>query len=149
MGLSGIDLRVAEATGIHDGKVGAQAMADILIGGAQFMLEQLQREQDADGHGTPTTLGCGGEALVKTLLDGAHQRCPGNGIGPLTEGMRFRYKVGDVSSCSGTAQPMLKKANQVHRGLSCAKGGRAPQDMMRRSTSQVPMSDGEKLVTTR
>jgi hypothetical protein len=37
MGLSGIDLIVSQATGIHDGKVGAQAMADILIGGTQFM----------------------------------------------------------------------------------------------------------------
>jgi hypothetical protein len=42
VGLRGIDLIVSEATGIHDGKVGAKAMADILIGGAQFMLEQLQ-----------------------------------------------------------------------------------------------------------
>lgn len=37
VGLRGIDLRVSEATGIHDGNVGAQAMADILIGGAQVM----------------------------------------------------------------------------------------------------------------
>jgi hypothetical protein len=39
MDLRGIDLIVSEATGIHDGKVRAQAMADLLIGGAQFMLE--------------------------------------------------------------------------------------------------------------
>jgi hypothetical protein len=31
VGLSRIDLVLAEATGIHDGKVGAQAMANILI----------------------------------------------------------------------------------------------------------------------
>ena len=52
-----IDLVVSEATGIHDGKVGPQAMADILIGGTQFMLEQLQGEQDAEGHGPSTTWG--------------------------------------------------------------------------------------------
>jgi len=41
VGLRRIDLVVSEATGIHDGKVGPQALADILIGGTQFMLEQL------------------------------------------------------------------------------------------------------------
>ena len=41
VGLGGIDLILAEATGIHDGKVGTQALADILVGGPQLMLEQL------------------------------------------------------------------------------------------------------------
>src|SRR2546428_7777570 len=139
MGLRGIDLIVSEATGIHDGKVGAQAMADILIGGAQLMLEQLQGEQDADGHGTSATRGCCGEPFLKTLLDGTHQSRPGKGISPLTDGMRLRHKVSDLQSCSRTAQPMLKKASKAHRGLSRSKEGREPQDTMRRSTSQVPM----------
>jgi hypothetical protein len=39
VGLSRIDLVVSEATGIHDGKVGPQAMADVLIGGTPLMLE--------------------------------------------------------------------------------------------------------------
>ena len=46
-GLRGMALIVSEATGIHDGNVGAKAMADLLIGGAQFMLEPLQGSQDA------------------------------------------------------------------------------------------------------
>ena len=37
VGLRRIDLIVPEATGIHDGKVRAQALADILIGGAEFI----------------------------------------------------------------------------------------------------------------
>ena len=43
VGLRGIDLILAEATGIHDGKVGAQALAALLIGATQFLLEQCQR----------------------------------------------------------------------------------------------------------
>ena len=42
VGLRRIDLVVSQATGLHDRKIGAQAMADIFIGGPQFMLKQLQ-----------------------------------------------------------------------------------------------------------
>ena len=63
--LGRIDLVVSEATGIHDSKVGAQALADILIGGTQFMLEQLQGEQDTDGNGPSTTGGFFGNRLSK------------------------------------------------------------------------------------
>ena len=37
--LGELSLVLAQATGIHDSKVGAQTLADILIGSAQFMLE--------------------------------------------------------------------------------------------------------------
>jgi hypothetical protein len=133
VGLRGIDLLVSEATGIHDGKVGANAMADILIGGTQFMLEHLQGSQDAYGNGTSAPVGCCGKPLLKTVLDGAHQSRPGQGLSPLTDGMRLRHQVGDVQAWSRTAQPMLKKVHQAHRGLSCSKEGREPQDTMRRS----------------
>ena len=70
VGLGGIDLILAEATSIHDRKVSTQAMADILVGGTQLMLEQLQGEQDADGHGPSATQGVFREPGVETLLDG-------------------------------------------------------------------------------
>jgi hypothetical protein len=44
VGLRRIDLVVSEATGRHDSTVGPQAMADILIGGTQFMCEPRQGE---------------------------------------------------------------------------------------------------------
>jgi hypothetical protein len=103
VGLGGIDLILAEATGIHDGKVGPQAMADILVGGTQFMLEQLQGEQDADGHGPSATRGLFREPCVETLLDGTDQSRPGKRIRPLANGMCLRHKVCDVQRCSGTA----------------------------------------------
>src|SRR5712691_2858780 len=140
MGLRGIDLVVPEATGIHDGKVGPQAMADILIGGPQFMLEQLQGEQDAEGNGPSTTEGFFRKPLVETLLDGADQRRPGKGVSPLTDGMHDGYKISDLQAGSGTAQPMLEITHKAHRWLSCAKGEREPQDTTRRSASQVSMS---------
>src|SRR5512145_2169873 len=73
VGLRGLDLVVLEAAGIHDGKVGPQALADIFIGGTQFMLEQLQGEQDADGHGPSTTRGGFRKPCGETPLDSADQ----------------------------------------------------------------------------
>ena len=144
VGLRRIDVVVSEAAGIHDSKVGPQALADILIGGAQFMLAQLQGSQDAYGTGTSATVEGRGEPLLKTLLDGAHQCRPGKGLSPLTDGMGLGHKVGDVQSCSRPAQPMLKKVHKAHRGLSCSEKGREPQDTMRRSTCQVPRRNREK-----
>ena len=46
-----------QATGIHHGKVGAQAVADILIRSAQFVFEQLQGQQHPDGNGASATRG--------------------------------------------------------------------------------------------
>src|SRR6266705_158502 len=140
MGLRGIDLIVSEATGIHDGKVGAQALADILIGGAEFMLEQLQGEQDAEGNGPSTTGGLFRKPLVETLLDGTDQRRPGKGVRPLTDGMHDGYKISDLQVGSGTAQPMLEITYKAHRWLSCGKREREPQDTTRQSDSQVLIS---------
>ena len=119
VGLRGIDLILAEATGIHDSKVGAQALADILIGGTQFMLEQLQGEQDTDGNGPSTTGGFFRKSSVETLLDGADERRPGKGVSPLTDGMHDGDKIRDLQAGSGTAQPMLEITHKAHRGLSC------------------------------
>ena len=114
-GLGGIDLILAEATGIHDGKVGTQALADILVGGPQLMLEQLQGEQDADGHGPSATRGLFREPCVETLLDGTDQSCPGKRIRLLTDGMALRHKICDVQAGSSAAQPMLEITHKTHR----------------------------------
>ena len=82
------------------------------------MLEQLQGQQDSDGHGPAPTPGAFGETLLKTLLDGAYQSCPGQGIRPATTGMGIRNKVCDLQGCSGAAQPMLKGANKAPPALS-------------------------------
>ena len=119
MGLRGIDLILLEATGIHDSKVRAQALADILIGGTQFMLEQFQRQQDADRYRPSATQGACGKALIKTVLNGVDQRRPGKGVSPLTDGMHDGYKISDLQVGSGTAQPMLEIMNKAHRRLSC------------------------------
>jgi hypothetical protein len=92
----GLDLRVSEATGRHDSKVRAPAMAALLIGGAQVMRESLQSAQDADGHGPSTTRGCFRKPLVETLRDGADERRPGTGVSPLPEGRHDRDKVRDL-----------------------------------------------------
>src|SRR5215510_14736051 len=119
VGLRGIDLILAEATGIHGGKVGAQALADLLIGANQFMLEYFQRQHDADGHRSSTTRGLGRKPCVETLLDGADERRPGQGVSPLTDGMHEGDKIRDLQAGSGTAQPMLEITHKAHRWLSC------------------------------
>src|SRR5215510_12117925 len=126
VGLGGIDLILTEATGIHDGKVGPQALADLLIRGAQFMLQQLQGEQDADGHGSATTGGFFRKPLVETLLNGADERGPGKGVRPLPDGMQDGDKICDLQAGSGTAQPMLEITHHTHRWLSYGKGEREP-----------------------
>ena len=83
------------------------------------MLEQFQRQQDADREGPAATRGASGKALGNTVLNGADQRRPGKGIGPLTEGMARRHKICDVQTGSGAAQPMLEITNHMHRWLSC------------------------------
>ena len=122
MSLCRIDLILTEATGIHDGKVGPQPMADILIGGSEFMLQQLQGEQDAARHGPSTTWGLFREPLVKTLLDGTDEHRPGKGVRPLPDGMHDGDKIGDLQVGARTAQPMLELTHQAHRRFSCRKG---------------------------
>jgi hypothetical protein len=115
VGLRGIDLILAEATSIHDGKVGTQALADLLIGATQFMLEQFQRQQDADGHRPSTTRGWCRKSCVETLLDGADERRPRKGVSPLPDGMHDGDKISDLQAGSGTAQPMLEITHKAHR----------------------------------
>src|SRR5262245_38953255 len=148
VGLRGIDLILAEAAGIHDGKVRAQAMTDILIGGAQFMLEQFQRQQDTDGHGTSTTRGFFRESRVETLLNGADQRRPGKGVGPLTDRMHDGYKISDLQAGSATAQPMLEIMHKAHRRLSCCEGGSRAAGYDETLSGTSPSERGKKLATT-
>ena len=137
MGLRGMHLVLLETTGIHDGKVGSQAMADLLIGGSQCMLEQLQGEQGTDGHGPSTTRGGFREPFLETLLDGADESHPGKGVRPLPDGMHDRDKICDLQGGSGTAQPMLKITHNTHRWLSYRTGEREPPDTPRQSASQA------------
>jgi hypothetical protein len=117
-----IALGVSEATGVHDGKIGPQAMADSLIGGPEFMREHLQGAQDADGHGPSTTRGLWGKPCGETLLDGADERRPGKGVSPLTHGMHDGDKISHLQAGSSTAQPRLEVTNKAPRRLSCGKG---------------------------
>jgi len=139
-GLSRIALGVWEATGRHDGTVGPQAMAALLIGGTPCMLAQLSGAQDAERHGPSTTGGFFRQPCVATLRDGTDQRRPGQGVSPLTDGMHDGYKLSALQAGSSIAQPMLEITNNAHHRLSGCKGEREPQDTMRRATSQVPMS---------
>jgi len=143
VGLRRIALGVSEATGIHAGTVGPHAMAAILIGGPQCMLESCQGEQDADGHGPSTPWGLCRKPGGATRRDGADQRRPGQGVRPLADGMHAGYKIGDLPGGSGTAQPMLEIMHKAHRWLSYGKGEREPQHTTGRSVSQVPMSVGK------
>ncbi len=111
-------LVLLEATGVHHGKVRAEAVADGLIGSAHFMFEQLQSQQYPDRNRGSSTRRTFGEALGKPVLNGSHQRSPGKGIGPLANGIGVRHKVGHVQRQSRAAHPMLKVAQKAHRALS-------------------------------
>ena len=115
VGVRGIDLRRAEATSIQDGKVGAHALAALLIGATQFMLEQGQRSQDADGHRPSTTRGWCRQSCGDTLRDGADERRPRQGVSLLPDGMHDGDKSSDLQAGSGTAQPMLERTHKAHR----------------------------------
>jgi hypothetical protein len=120
-------LVLLEATGVHHRKVGPQAVANILIGSAQFMFEQLQSQQYPDRNRGSSTRGAFGEACIKTVLDGSHQSRPRKGVSPLANRMGVRDKVRDVQAWSSATQPMLKEANKAHRVLSSWKRGREPR----------------------
>ena len=86
VGWRGIDLIVSEATGIQDGTGGAQALAASRLGGTPCMRAPRQGAQDASGHGTSATVGCGGTPLGNTWRDGAHHSRPGKRSQPLAGG---------------------------------------------------------------
>jgi hypothetical protein len=149
VGLRRIDLVGSEATGIHNGKVGPQAMADILIGGTQFMLEQLQGAQDADRNGSSTTGGLFRKPLVETLLDGADQRRPGKGVSPLTDGMHDGHKI---SALAGGLRYRPTNAGDNEQSASptlLLKGGTRAAGYDETSSFTSPNERGKKPVTTK
>jgi hypothetical protein len=44
MGLRALRLHLNDAAGIHDGKIGTQAMTNLLVRGTQLVFEQFQGE---------------------------------------------------------------------------------------------------------
>ena len=111
-----------ETARIHHCKVGTQAVADILIGSAQFMFEQLQSQQHPDRNRGSSPWGVFGKALGKTVLDSGDQSGPREGVGPLANGMRVRHKVRNLQTRSRATQPMLEIANKAQRELSSGQG---------------------------
>ncbi|MGE3541863.1 MAG: hypothetical protein AB7N91_31135 [Candidatus Tectimicrobiota bacterium] len=103
VGLRGIDLVLAQPTRIHHGTISAQAMTDIFIRGPQLMLEQFQGSEDTHRDRTTAAGRFLGEAFGETLLGGTDQRGPGEGVGPLTNGIGLRDEIGDVQGCPGTS----------------------------------------------
>jgi hypothetical protein len=49
-----------------------------------------------------------GKACRKTLLNGFDQGCPGKRIGPLTDRMGVRDKIGDLEAGAASGQPVLE-----------------------------------------
>jgi hypothetical protein len=112
------------------------------------MLEQLQGEQDADGHGPSTARGLFGKSSLETLLDGADESRPGKGVSPLTDGMHDGDKIHDLQAGPSTAQPMLEITNKAHRRLSSGKGGTRAAEYDKTICFTSPNEHGKKLVIT-
>jgi hypothetical protein len=96
--LPAVPLDDLNTTGVHDGKVGAQAVTDLFVRGAHLVFEQLQREQYSWRDGWTATGGVFGETLRKAPVDSRHECCPGKCISPLAEGMGFGYKISDLEA---------------------------------------------------
>src|SRR5215470_10203140 len=105
--LSAIPLDSLDATGVHDGKVRAQAVTDGFVRSAYLMFEQLQRQQHPGrDRGTPPG-GVLRKPLGKATVDSGDEGCPGKRLGPLPEGMGFRHTLSDLAARTGAGQPML------------------------------------------
>src|ERR671927_1261805 len=96
MGLRAVYLHLGDATGVHDGKIGAQAMTHLLVRGTQLVFEQLESEQHPRRYRPTATAGGFGKTLGKALFNGFDQGGPGKRIGPLADRMTFRDKVWDM-----------------------------------------------------
>lgn len=132
----------------HHRKVRAQAVAEILIRPAEFVLESLAGQQHPAGPRSSASRGPWRETLGKTVLDGGDERRPREGSGPWAQGMGIRHKVGDVQRHSSATPPMLEVANKAHRKRSSCKRGRGRQNTTRRANPQALMEAENKLVTT-
>src|SRR5215510_3452332 len=99
--LSAIPLDSLDATGVHDGKVRAQAVTDGVVGRADLMFEQLQRQQHPGrDRGTPPG-GVLRKPMGKAAVNSGYEGSPGKGFGPLPEGMGFRHEISDLEARTG------------------------------------------------
>jgi hypothetical protein len=120
--LRAVEVDVFDATGIHHRQVGTQPLADGSVGGAHFVFEQLQRQQQACWNRPTTTRRAVGETPGNAFVDGLDHLSPGKRIAPWADGIGFGDDVGNPQACSATAEPMLKVAYQTHREASFEMG---------------------------
>jgi hypothetical protein len=108
MGLGMIRVDRRQATGIHDCHIGAQALTDVFIGRAQFMFEEFQGQQHPgrDRRAAPQGM-LGGKTLGKTAPHRLNHGLPRKGIGPQTNGMGVRDKLGSLEVRTASAEPVL------------------------------------------
>jgi hypothetical protein len=118
IGLITLGLDLADASGIHDGKIGAKSVADRLIRTGEFMFEQLQSQQDSNGDTWSPASGFLRKATVKALFDGGHECLPRKSIGPKPNGMGIGDELGDLKGGAGPPQPVLKMTDQAHSRFS-------------------------------
>jgi hypothetical protein len=117
-------------------------MADILIGGPQFMLEQLQGEQDTEGNGPATTGGFfrkpGNSA--NTLTSAAQERCQ-----PTDDRMHDGDKIRDLQAGSVPPNQCWDNAQRI-TDSPAARGNESHR--IRRDAQLTSPSECGKLVTT-
>lgn len=91
-----VEVHFYEATGIHDGHVRAQPLADGFIRRAHFVFKQLQGQQDARRDRAAPPIGAFGKAAGKALLNSCDQLGPGKRIGPPTDGIGLGNDIGNL-----------------------------------------------------
>ncbi len=102
--LRAIRVDLTESTGVHHGHIGAQALADVFIGGAQLVFEQFQSEQHPGRHRGPAPLGAlFGKAPGKVLLHHFNHGVPREGLGPQADGVCLWDELGgqELRTASG------------------------------------------------
>src|SRR5215471_761929 len=144
---------LTESTGVHHRHISAQALADIFIGGTQFVFEQFQSEQHPGRHRGPAPLGAlFGEALGKAVLHSLNQGLPRKGVSPQADGVCFWDELGGQKLRTASDQPMLQVTQDTHKWLSYWPWpGRASEyDGMHSETTRHLQTKGAiKLVPTR
>ena len=115
---SAVPLDSFDATGVHDGQVRAPAVTDGVVGSAYLRFEQLQRQQHPGRDRETPTGGVFGKALGKAAVDSGYAGCPGQGLGPLPQGMGVWHEISNLEVRTGASQPILEVAEEPPRQLS-------------------------------
>ncbi len=111
MGLGMIRLDLVQATSVHHRHIGAQALTDVFIGRAQFMLKQFSGQQHPRGDRRPAPQRIlGGKTLGKTVRHRLDHGLPRKGVGPQTNGMGVGDKLGSLQVRTASAEPVLEVA---------------------------------------